>query len=156
MNGSYFQAIWNGLMVLATGLQALLLLAIRLIFGYKFFIAGLGKFGHIASIVSFFEELGIPLPAWNAYFVSSAECIGGILLILGLCTRPTAFLLTIIMIVAFLTAHLNAVKEIFSNPVNFVHEGAFNYLLASLILFAFGPGKISVDHFLGRWFFRVK
>lgn len=154
MNCSCFQSIWNGLIAVAEGLQAFLLLAIRLIYGYMFFLAGFGKFGYMASVASSFEGLGIPFPTWNAYFVASAECVGGLLLLIGLCTRPTALLLAIIMIVAFLTAHVDSVKGIFSNPMNFVNEGAFNYLLASLFLFAFGPGKISVDHFIGKWLFR--
>lgn len=153
MSCSCFQSVWNGFTAIAEGLQSLLLLAIRLFFGYQFFLSGLGKFGHIADVASFFEGLGIPFPEWNAYFVASTECVGGILLLLGLCTRPAALLLVIVMVVALLTAHTDAVKNIFTDPMDLVQQPPFNFLLASLFLFAFGPGKISVDHFIGKWLF---
>jgi putative oxidoreductase len=154
MSCSCFQSLWKGLIVVAEALQSFLLLAIRLVFGYQFYISGLGKFSNIADVASFFGGLGIPLPEWNAYFVASAELVGGILLILGLCTRPAALLLSILMVVALLTAHLDAVKGIFDDPTNLVNQAPFNFLLASLFLFAFGPGKISVDHLIGKWLFR--
>lgn len=151
---SSLHSAWKGLMILAEGLQSLLLLAIRLVFGYNFFISGLGKFSDIAGVISFFSELGIPLPEWNAYFVASAECVGGILLLVGLCTRPAALLLVIVMVVAYLTAHVDSIKHIFDNPMYFVQQAPFYFLLASLFIFAFGPGKISIDHFIQKQLFR--
>lgn len=145
MNLSCFRCIRTGLNLAAESLQSLLLLAIRLIFGYRFFTSGIGKFGNIDDVSSYFSELGIPFPEWNAYFVASAETIGGILLLLGLCTRPAALLLTLVMLTALGTAHVDAIKNILNDPYNFAQQAPFSFLLACLFLFAFGPGKIAID-----------
>ena len=80
-------------------LQSPLLLAIRLYWGWQFFQTGYGKLMHISKVVGFFTSLGIPFPAFNAYFVSSLECVGGVLLFLGLGSRVIALPLTIDMLV---------------------------------------------------------
>ena len=72
------------------GLQSPFLLLIRVYWGWLFLQSGIGKFGHIDKVVSFFTDLGIPAPTLNAYFNASLETIGGILLILGLASRLIA------------------------------------------------------------------
>jgi putative oxidoreductase len=59
---------------------------------------------HLAKITAFFTSLNIALPAFNAYFVSGLELVGGILLILGLGSRLTSFLLASDMLVAYWAA----------------------------------------------------
>src|SRR5579864_461620 len=85
-------------------LQSPLLLAVRLYWGWQFFQTGYGKLMHISKVVAFFTTLGIPFPTFNAYFVSSLECVGGALLILGLGSRIIALPLTIDMLVAYIAA----------------------------------------------------
>ena len=62
------------------GLQSPFLLLIRVYWGWLFLQSGIGKFGHIDKVVSFFTDLGIPAPTLNAYFNASLETVGGILL----------------------------------------------------------------------------
>ena len=131
-----------------------LLLAIRLYWGGSFFQGGLGKIDDIPSVANFFETLSIPFPLYNAYFVSYLELIGGAFLVFGLLTRFTAILLAFNMLVALLLAHWDAVKGAFADPQNLIVQTPFNYLLACLILFAFGPGKISLDYLIGRYIFK--
>lgn len=131
-------------------LQAVLLFAIRLYFGYAFLVVGLGKFTTIENVASFFEKLGIPLSLWNAYLVAGVETIGGLLLILGLWSRQAAAILAVVMVVAFYTAHFEAISNLFSNPAGFVEEAPFKFLLAMLFIFAFGPGRISLDYLFGK------
>lgn len=126
-------------------LQPVLLLAIRLYWGWQFFIAGKGKLMNIPRTAEFFASLHIPLPTVNAYFVGGLECIGGLLLLAGLASRPVALLLAINMTVAYLTAHRDAVVNIWNNSDNFVTQAPFLFLLASLIVFCFGPGVVSID-----------
>jgi DoxX len=71
---------------------------------------------HIPKVVGFFTSLGIPLPAFNACFVSSLELVGGALLFLGLGSRIIALPLTIDMLVAYITADREALFPIFSDP----------------------------------------
>ena len=65
-------------------LQSPLLLAVRLYWGWQFFQTGWGKIHDISKPIQFFTSLGIPFPTANAYFVSYLECVGGILLAIGL------------------------------------------------------------------------
>lgn len=126
-------------------LQSPLLLAVRLYWGWQFFQAGLGKLMHIPKVVGFFTSLGIPFPAFNAYFVSSLECVGGVLLFLGLASRIIALPLTIDMVVAYITADREALFSIFSDPDKFYASDAYTFFFASLLILIFGPGRISLD-----------
>lgn len=122
-----------------------LLLALRLYWGVEFFITGYGKLTDISKVAGFFSELGIPYPLQNAYAAGSIECFGGLLLIIGLFSRLVSIPLATTMIVAYATAHTNA----FADPATFVEQPPFNFLLTSLIVLAFGPGKFSLDYLCG-------
>jgi len=129
----------------ASGLQSPLLLAIRLYWGWQFFQTGLGKLRDIDKVVEFFTSLGIPFPAFNAHFVGSLECIGGILLFFGLGSRIIALPLTFNMLVAYITADREALFSFFSDPGKFYGADPYTFLFASLLILIFGPGKISLD-----------
>jgi len=133
-------------------LQSPLLLTVRLYWGWQFFQTGLGKLMHMDKIVGFFTSLGIPFPAFNAYFVSSLECVGGALLFLGLGSRVIALPLTIDMLVAYIAADREALFSIFSDPGKFYAADPYTFLFASLLILVFGPGKISLDSALGYVF----
>jgi len=132
--------------------QSFLLLALRLYWGYSFFQAGLGKLNHISNIAGTFASIGIPFPELNAYIVGYIECIGGACLIAGFASRLVAIPLAIVMVVALLTAHSNATFNLINDPDEFINQAPFTYLLTSLIIFAFGPGVISVDFLLEKLF----
>ena len=127
-------------------LQSPLLLAVRLYWGWQFFQTGYGKLMHISKVIGFFTSLGIPFPAFNAYFVSSLECVGGVLLFLGLGSRVIALPLTIDMLVAYIAADREALSSIFSDPGKFYAADPYTFLFAALLVLIFGPGKISVDY----------
>jgi len=129
----------------------ILLLILRLYFGYQFLISGWGKLHSIERVTGFFTSLGIPAPALNAWFVSGLECVGGLLLILGLGARLISSLLAVNMMVAYLTADRDALTGIFQDPEPFLKADPFLFLLTSLIVMAFGPGRVSVDFLIGRW-----
>jgi len=130
-------------------LQSPLLLAVRLYWGWQFFQTGYGKLMHISKVIGFFTSLGIPFPAFNAYFVSSLECVGGVLLFLGLGSRVIALPLTIDMLVAYIAADREALSSIFSDPGKFYAADPYTFLFASLLILVFGPGKFSLDSALG-------
>jgi len=129
-------------------------LATRIVIGLAFFQAGLGKWRHMPNIVQFFDSLGIPFPAFNAYLVASVELVGGLALILGLFTRFFASGLSITMVVALLTADTadfmaswGSASEMSPTDVT-----AFTFLLFLLWLIAYGAGKLSLDALLRRIF----
>lgn len=131
-------------------LRSPLLLLLRLIFGWGLFQTGKGKLENIDRFIDFLARLHIPMPQASAWFVASLECIGGLLLILGLAARLIAIPLTINFIVAFMTADRDAVVNFFKDQEAFTNAAPFLYLLVSLIVLAFGPGLFSIDALIGR------
>jgi putative oxidoreductase len=129
-----------------------LLLAIRLYWGWQFIQTGLGKLRNQPRIIDFFTSLHIPFPAFNAHFVSGLEFVGGILLILGLFSRPISLLLTGSMFVAYWTADHEALASIFSDPGKFYAADPFTFLFAAVLILVFGPGLFSLDALIARNF----
>jgi putative oxidoreductase len=130
-------------------LQSPLLLALRLYFFWQLFQTGQGKLTHLAKISEYFASLGLPFPTVNAFLAGCAETFGSLLLMVGLASRLAAIPVTVTMIVAYLAADFGAVTHIFSDPDKFVQDAAFPFLLAALIVLAFGPGRFSVDALIG-------
>lgn len=147
-----FKKCYCGLMCVGEAFQSLLLLALRLYWGLGFFESGYGKLSNVAGVTQFFQGLGIPFPTANAYIAGSIECFGGILLIAGLFSRIAAIPLVIVMLVAYSTAH----PEDWSSVAAFVAAAPFNFLLTALLVFAFGPGKISLDYLLCKFCYQKK
>jgi putative oxidoreductase len=131
-------------------LQSPLLLVLRVYFFWQLFMTGQGHLANIGKVSDFFVSLGIPFPMLNAYLSSSVECFGSLLLIVGLASRLTAIPVTITMAVAYLTADLEAVTSIFSDPDKFVKADPFPYFICALIVLVFGPGRFSIDALI-KW-----
>jgi putative oxidoreductase len=74
------------------------------------------------------------------------EVVGGLLLILGLFSRPVAFILSGLMAAAYFMAH--APQNFF--PVLNNGEAAMLFCWVFLYIAAAGPGPLSVDAKLGR------
>ncbi len=144
------QKAYSLLIRIGESLQSPFLLFVRLYWGWQFFQTGWGKLHNLPHVIEFFTSLGIPAPALNAYFISSLECFGGILLAIGLGSRLLALMFTVDMLVAYLTADHAAFVSIFSKPDDFIAATPFSFLMASLIIFIFGPGKIAVDYLIER------
>lgn len=136
---------------IASSLQSPFLLFVRLYWGWQFLQTGWGKLHNLPHVIEFFTSLGIPAPALNAYFVSSLECFGGILLAAGLGSRLLALMFTVDMFVAYVTADRAAFLSIFSKPDDFVGATPFAFLMASLIVLIFGPGRFAVDYLIERY-----
>jgi putative oxidoreductase len=131
-------------------LRSPLLLVIRLMFGWQLFQTGKGKLENIDRFTDFLTHLHIPMPAANAHFVAALECVGGLLLLLGLAARLIAIPLTINFIVAYITADHEALVNFFKDQDAFTSAAPFLYLLVSLLILAFGPGFFSLDEIIRR------
>ena len=131
-------------------LQSLFLLFVRLYWGWQICQTGWGKLHNLPHVVEFFTSLGIPAPALNAYFVSGLECFGGILVVVGLGSRLIALMLVVDMLVAYITADRAALLSIFSSPDDFYAAAPYTFLVASLIILIFGPGRFALDYVIER------
>ena len=121
----------------------------------------------IMSALLFLEHgtskvLGIPPSAmhWSFQIGSAAgwsgiiEFVGGILLVLGLFTRFTAFILSGEMAVAYFTVHWPIVTHVLHSPAFFplANKGelAVLYCFVFLYLAVAGGGPLSLDRMLRR------
>ena len=137
--------IYGGIAAKPNYLQSPFLLAIRLYWGWQFAQTGWGKMHNIAKITGFFMSLHIPFPAFSACFISGLEFFGGLLMILGLASRPTGFLQAANMLVAYWTADHDALISVFSDPGKFYVADPYTFLCASLMVLVFGAGTLSLD-----------
>ncbi len=136
------------LLTAANALQSPFLLLVRLYWGWQFLEAGWGKLHGIAKVTGFFTTLGIPFPGLNAQFVAGLEFFGGILLAVGLGSRLIALPLVVDMLVAYITADREALFSFLSDPDKFTAAAPYTFLMASLIVLIFGPGRFALDSLL--------
>ncbi len=147
---SVFGSGYRLLVWAACYLQSPLLLVIRLYWGWQFFQTGKGKLMNLERTAGFFHDLHIPMPTFSACLAGGTECIGGLLLLVGLGSRLVCLPLIFTMIIAYVTAEHAALQNIFKDPDKFVTAAPFLFLYTALIVLAFGPGKFSLDWLIGR------
>ncbi|MCB0338415.1 MAG: DoxX family protein [Bdellovibrionales bacterium] len=133
-------SLWNSVLDSA---QGWFLLIIRIYFGYRFMLTGWGKFQNFENTLGFFQSLSIPFPELNVWIVASTEFFGGICLILGLFPRIITVPLVFSMVVAYLTAHSDSLGD----ATKMFKQEPFPFLVASLLVLIFGPGKFALDSF---------
>jgi putative oxidoreductase len=133
-------------------LQSPFLLFVRLYWGVQLVQSGWGKLHHLANVTEFFTSLGLPAPGFTAVAISCLEFFGGILFALGLFSRPLALVLTINMLMAYITADREALVSFFSNPGKFYGADPYTFLFASILVLLFGPGYFSLDNLFARIF----
>jgi len=136
---------------LVSRLQSPFLLLVRLYWGWQLIASGWGKLHNLEKVTEFFTSLNLPVPAQMAVFISCVEFFGGLFLAIGLFSRMTALVLTINMIMAYVTADREALLSFFSDPDKFSAAAPYVFLVASLIILIFGPGKFCVDYLLRRF-----
>ena len=143
-----FRQLYDRFFDLISYLQSPFLLLVRLYWGWQLIQSGWGKLHHLSNVADFFTSLGLPLPAQTALAISCLEFFGGIFLAIGLLSRLTALAMTINLIVAYITADREALFSIFSDPDKFYAAAPYTFLIASLIVLSFGPGRFSIDALL--------
>ncbi len=114
---------------------------LRIVTGLLFLQHGTGK------ILGFpHSSMAFP-PAWSLYWAAGwLEMVGSILLILGLFTRPVAFLLAGEMAIAYWAFH--ASESIF--PIINRGEPAILFCFIFLLFAATGPGAWSIDEIFAK------
>jgi putative oxidoreductase len=120
----------------------------RLVVGVVFMQSGWGKLGNLPLVIKNFVDWNIPAPQILAPFVSGVEFVGGVLLLLGLLTRFAGPALAITMVVAIRSALWDQVNSL--GDLLGLDEMA--YLALFVWLGVAGPGPVSLDHLLLRWY----
>ena len=127
-----------------------LLLAGRILLGWIFLRSGWGKIENIAGYSATFPARG--LAPWMAWIAVPFEFFGGIALILGIATRYVLIGFLIFMLVATFSSH--AYWTFTDVAQRRIQDSAFwkniSIVGGILILFASGPGRFSLDHWLSK------
>jgi putative oxidoreductase len=121
-------------------------LLVRLIVGAVFLSEGIQKFLFAADLgIGRFAKIGIPVPEFTAPFVGFCEILCGILIVIGLLTRPASFVMLVNILVAIGTTKIPLLLA--KGFWNFAHESRVDYamLLGSLFLLIVGAGGLSID-----------
>ena len=141
---------WLNLVVntVASYLADVVLLVIRLYWGYQFFLTGKGKLANLDQVAEYFASLQLPAPKFQAALAGTTECVGGLFLLVGLLSRLTTIPLMVTMVVAYLAADKEAFFGLFGDADSFFKAAPFLFLYASVIVFCFGPGRLSADQAL--------
>ena len=110
---------------------------IRASIGTIFIVHGFGKFD--PSFIGFLNQIGIP--AEMQFLIALAEFVSGILLIVGVLTRISASILSIIM--------LGAIFHV-KHAASLTGQGGYELdliLLAGVLsVIVAGPGRVSLSH----------
>jgi putative oxidoreductase len=122
----------------------------RITVGWVFLWSGWGKLQDLPRITQNFIEWGIPWPHFLTPLTAGIEFFGGTFLLLGLLTRISAGALGVTMIVAIKAARWDQVDSL----ETLLGFDEFEYLALFLWLAIAGPGPLSIDHLLQRWYDR--
>lgn len=97
-------------------------------------------FDGVDGIIQGITDRGWPLPVLQAYMVTSVEFVGGILLVVGLLTRPAALMnIGLFAVITFMYHWADPFPK---------KEKALLFLVLSIYTFLAGPGRASVDALL--------
>jgi len=114
-------------------------LILRVAAGTLFFLFSFGKFVRHEAEVRAFDRYGVPWPEVTVTVVGVLELVGGLLLIVGLLTRPAALALAGNMIGAISTG-----GRVEGGPIHLGLAPAL--LIVMLILLRTGGGAHSLDY----------
>jgi putative oxidoreductase len=103
---------------------------------------GMQKVPPQEGFVGWIGSMGFPAPLLFAWLAAIAEFVGGILLALGLLTRPAALYVVVHFTVVVLVAHAG-------DPLA-DRELALLFGLTALAFAAVGPGRFSLDALIAR------
>ena len=117
-------------------------MGLRASIGVIFIVHGFGKFGN-PGFGGWIASMGIP--AEMQIPIALAEFVPGILLLIGVLTRISGAILSIVMLGAIFL-----VKGASSLTGDGGYELDLILLAASLVIIVSGPGKVSISHLIGK------
>ena len=134
----------------ARHLEWLAPLVARITVGWVFLWSGWGKLNNLPQITQNFISWHIPAAHYLTPLTAGIEFFGGIFLLVGLLTRISAGALGVVMIVAIKSARWGEVDSL----ETLLGFDEFEYLALFLWLAIAGPGVLSLDYLIQRWYDR--
>ena len=125
-------------------------LVARITVGWVFLWSGWGKLHNLPQITQNFISWHIPAAHYLTPLTACIEFFGGLFLLFGLLTRISAGALGVVMIVAIKSARWGEVDSL----ETLLGFDEFEYLALFLWLAIAGPGVLSLDYLIQRWYDR--
>ena len=126
--------------------QALSALIGRILLALMFLGAGISKFGGLEGTAGYIASAGLPLPKLLAIATATLEVVAALMLIIGWQARWAALALAAFTLLATLLFHnywAMPAEQQFTQQLMFMKNMAI--VGGLLVLFAFGPGALSLD-----------
>ena len=132
------ESIYNFFIKCGSNLQSLFLLYMRVTWGHQFMMNGWMKLHMIEG---------------SSYLLGSFELIAGACLFVGFASRIAALPLIWIALAALSTAHAADISnfKFLLEPLSLVRQPPYPFLITCILVFCFGPGRVSIDAYLKRW-----
>lgn len=113
----------------------------RILLSILFIVAGYGKLTALGGTAGYFGSIGLPVPMVTAVLVTAVELLGGIAILVGLFTRPVAYLLAVFTVATAFIGHGDF--SVAGNDIHFMK----NLAIAGgfLALAVLGAGALSID-----------
>jgi len=150
-------------------LRSAVLLVIRLAWGWELYLSGYRHLTHFQNTVDAFKGWHVPMPAASVAISGTTEMVGGLLIMAGLGARFISLPLFFNFCVAYATASIDSLRQFafggqylptrrydagrLSALEAIINDDAFPFLVTSLLMLAFGAGKVSLDHLIAKWWF---
>lgn len=121
--------------------KSFLPLAGRILMAAIFVMSGIGKIANPAGTIGYINAMGLPFPELALAGAIGIEVVGGLLLVIGLYTRPVALVLAAFSIVTGLVFHsaIGDQNQMIHLMKNLAMAGGL------LQIAAFGAGSLSID-----------
>ncbi len=122
---------------------------IRICTGIGFIIQGINVFssGYMDGHIAIFENMHeLPVPGFLAYLSKGGEFLAGVLLVLGLFTRPAALFILFNMLVATFYALGGDIL----GTENYQEQLSWVYAIIAFAIFLDGPSAYSLDEKMSK------
>lgn len=145
--------IYSFIVKIGSNLQSLFLLYMRLTWAHQLFMAGLADLKNIDSLAAMLQKFHFPTPHFHAYEFAYVELVCGLLLFTGFLSRLAALPVIAVMLAILSTIHAEALSHLgfLTDPVLLTLQRPYPFLITGLLIFIFGPGRISIDAWIKRW-----
>ena len=135
--------LWQRDMTLLYNLRFWSLTFLRIFLGLAFAYHGFLRLFvpvNLAGSIIYFAQVGIPIPKISVFAIGIVELAGGLLLLLGILTRASTFVLMVEMMYIFFVVHL---KNGFLVGLN-GYEYVLLLVAALLVIMVNGAGHLAV------------